>query len=93
MTLTDVEKRRIRKGLMSRLTSGGELLMSSQSSRSQAMNKEDVTERFLTLIEKLSKPQKRRIKTKPTKAAKERRLKEKKVRSERKKGRGKPGDE
>jgi len=56
-------------------------------------NKEEVTERFLELIEKLRKPPKKRHKTKPSKASIERRLKAKKVRGERKRGRSRPGEE
>lgn len=87
------EKALLWKRLRSKLTVEGDLLMSSQSGRSQLRNKEDVIERFLSLIEKLSKPPKKRVKTKPSKASVERRLKAKKARGERKKKRGKPGDE
>ena len=86
--LTEEQKVRLRLGLKSRLSSDGELLLSSQVSRSQSANKEDVTERFLDLIEKLSRPHKKRISTKPSRASKERRIKEKKQKAEKKKRRG-----
>jgi ribosome-associated protein len=70
--------------LKSKLTKDGELILSSQKSRSQNMNKEDVVERFILMIERFSKPSKRRIKTKPTRAAKEKRIKAKKELSEKK---------
>ena len=91
--LTDEEKILVGRRLKSRLTDEGELILSSQKSRSQAMNKVDVTERFIDLIVKLSKPPKKRVRTKPSRASIERRLKEKKVRGERKKGRGRPPEE
>lgn len=91
--LTDEQKTLVRSRLRSKLTTEGELLMSCQSNRSQIRNKEEVTERFLELIEKLSKPPKKRKKTKPSRASIERRLKRKKVRGERKQSRGKPGED
>jgi len=83
----------VRRGLKTRLTAEGDLKLSCQSYRSQNRNKEEVTERFLALIEKLARPPKKRKKTKPTKASIERRLKEKKVRSAKKSNRGKPKDD
>lgn len=91
--LTEEEKVHVARGLKSRLSETGELILSSQKSRSQLKNKEDVTERFLALIIKLSKPRKQRIRTKPSKASIERRLKEKKAQGEKKRSRGKPGQE
>ncbi len=88
--LSDAQKALVRSNLKSRLTTEGELLMSCQSNRSQARNKEEVTERFLELIEKLSKAPKKRKKTKPSRASIERRLKQKKVRGDRKQSRDKP---
>ena len=88
--LTEEEKTLVGRRLKSRLTEEGELMLSSQKSRSQAMNKEDVTERFFDLITKLAIPPKKRVRTKPSRGSIERRLKEKKVQGERKKGRGKP---
>ena len=91
--LLEEEKILVGRRLESRLTEDGELILSSQKSRSQTMNKEDVKERFLDLIEKLSKAPKKRVRTKPTKGSNERRLKEKKVRGDRKRGRGKPDED
>jgi len=79
----------IRK-LGSKLTNKGELIMSSQRYRSQVRNKEDVTERFLNFIERISRPPTKRVRTKPSGASRERRLKEKKERSESKQRRANP---
>lgn len=90
IVFTEDQKELLHLRLRSRLTGEGDLLMSSESSRSQAANKEDVTERFLSLIEASLRPVKKRIKTKPSSAAVEKRLKEKKARGERKRSRGRP---
>ena len=71
--------------LHSRLTSKGELIMSSQSERSQAQNKELVLVRLNHLVNDAIIPPKIRFKTKPTKSSKERRLESKKHVSEKKK--------
>lgn len=71
--------------LHSRLTVKGELIMSSQSERSQAQNKELVIRRFHNLVNQALKPIKKRIKTKPTRSSKERRLESKKRESQKKK--------
>ena len=88
--LSEEERALVGRRLSSRLTDEGELLLSSQKSRSQAMNKEEVTIRFLVLIEKASKPQKRRVRTQPSRNSVERRLKRKKIRGEKKRTRGRP---
>jgi ribosome-associated protein len=68
-----------------RVTSEGVLVIEAQSFRTQEQNREDAIRRFVELVRKaLIKPKTRR-KTKPTQAAKEERLKEKKRRGEIKK--------
>ena len=71
--------------LHSRLTARGELILSSQSERSQAQNKELVIARLNHLVNDALIPIKARIKTKPTRSSKERRLESKKHISEKKK--------
>ena len=76
--LTDQEKLWASKNLASRLTKDDFLIMSCDESRSQHKNKEIVTQRFLTLMEKaLAKPRKR-IPTKVSKSVKLKRLSSKK---------------
>lgn len=72
----------------SRMTSGGELVVTARKFRTQDANREDARARVLELIEKAHERQARRIKTKPGKAAKARRVDEKKGRSAIKAGRG-----
>jgi len=91
--ISEDQRKLLRERLKKRMNTEGEFQLSSQGSRSQQVNKEEVTERFLALIERLSRPPKRRIATKPSRASKERRLKQKKGRSEIKRSRQRPSDE
>ena len=61
------------------------LIISSDSERTQLRNKKKAIEIFFDLLEKALRKPKKRIKTKPTKASKEKRLKEKKIQSDKKK--------
>lgn len=72
-----------------KLTSGGELVITARKFRTQEANRADARERVIELIEKAHERDARRIKTKPSKAAKARRVDEKKGRSQVKAGRGK----
>ncbi|QDX24749.1 aminoacyl-tRNA hydrolase [Sphingomonas suaedae] len=72
----------------SRMTSGGELVVTARRFRTQEANRQDARERVSELIEQAQERQARRIKTKPGKAAKARRVDAKKGRSVIKAGRG-----
>ncbi len=76
------EKSRIMKKLSSRINKEGVLKMSSEESRSQHSNREIVTQNFLEEIKEALKKPKPRKKTKPTRASKIKRLKEKRKKSE-----------
>ena len=82
--LTVEQKRIVLKKLKSRINNDGVLRLSGQEDRSQLRNKEKVIERFYILINKALKPHKKRVKTKPSKASVEKRLKSKKEVSEKK---------
>jgi ribosome-associated protein len=71
-----------------RLTADGVLIIEAHRFRTQEANREDAIEKFYELIKKASEKPKPRHKTKPTKASKEERLKEKKKRSSIKQMRG-----
>lgn len=86
-SLTDEEKNNLREKIGRRLTEEGVLILVSQNSRSQLQNRDDVKERFLELIRNGIVAPKKRVKTKPSKGAVERRLKAKKAHSEKKKRR------
>ena len=88
--LSEDEKALLTGKLQSRLTRNNELILQSDESRSQHKNKELVTLRFLEIIKQgLVKP-KIRKKSKPSKASKLKRLREKKILSEKKNNRKNP---
>lgn len=87
---SEEEKNRILKKLKPRLTNNDELILQSDESRSQHKNKALVTQRFLDLVTKAAAKPKYRKKTKPPKAAKLKRLREKKKLSEKKSNRRDP---
>lgn len=89
---SDVEKFRIGKKLGSHYHDGI-IRVSSETSRSQFQNKKIATERFFEILEKALFVQKKRIPTKISKGKKEKRLQSKKISSEKKKFRRKPGFE
>lgn len=68
-----------------RMTSDGILLIEAKRFRTQEQNREDAIYRFVELVRKALVKPKSRKKTKPTKASKEVRLKEKKRKGEIKK--------
>ena len=82
--LTDEEKEIIISKLATRINNDGELVIVSQSERSQLGNKEKAIEKFYNLVGKALRPVKKRKPTKPSKASQEKRLDKKKVNSERK---------
>ncbi len=81
--------------LASRLTTAGEILIKASSFRTQERNKQDAIERLSVMIERAAVPPKKRKKTKPTYASKQRRLESKKKRGHTKamRGKGRGSDE
>jgi ribosome-associated protein len=74
-----------------RLTAEGVLVIQANRFRDQVRNREDARERLGALIEAAMTAPKRRIATRPTRAAKERRIESKKNRSTIKRTRGTRG--
>jgi ribosome-associated protein len=70
-----------------RLTEDGDFLITSQRFRDQPRNREDCLERLADLLREASTPPKRRRRTKPTRGSRERRLSDKRQRSDRKRQR------
>ena len=70
-----------------RVTKEGVLLMEARRFRTQERNRMDLLRRLAELLERAAHRPEPRRKTKPKKGAKERRLKQKHVRSETKRGR------
>lgn len=88
--LTQSQKDQLKEKLQSRLTKNNELILYSDSSRSQHKNKELVIDRFFSIIEEGLKRRPVRKRTKIPKSAKLKRLKEKKIQSEKKANRQNP---
>jgi ribosome-associated protein len=88
--LSEGQRELIRRKLSNRLTSEGTLLLSAQDQRSQLKNKEEVLGKLEEILEKAFAIQKKRRPTKPGKAARLRRIKEKKIKSEKKQWRQRP---
>jgi len=76
---SEAEKAILHQKLASRITSEGEMIVTSQIHRSQLMNKEEAINRLCQLIAMALTPVKPRKATRPTKASVERRLKSKLV--------------
>ena len=73
----------------SRMTESGEIVITARSYRTQEGNREDARKRLAELIEKAHIRQAKRIKTRPSRAAKAKRVDTKKARGSVKEGRGK----
>jgi ribosome-associated protein len=84
-SLTADVKARLIKLAGRRMTDAGVLIIEAGRFRTQEKNREDAIKRLNELVRKASEKPKPRHKTKPTKASKEERLKEKKKRGEIKK--------
>ena len=89
-SLTEEERNKILEKLASKVSSNGELVLTSQESRSQLDNKKNVLEKLEKLISQAFYNKKKRVVTKRTKAANQKRLKSKKEHSEKKKWRQGP---
>ena len=84
---------RLRQMAGKRLTAAGEIHIVSETERSQEGNRSAVLDRFRALLAAAAHEPKRRRKTKPSRAAKQRRLESKKRKSQVKSGRRSgPGD-
>lgn len=85
--LLDEEEKAVLQQKLS-LTNEGDLLISSQESRSQIKNKEDCKQKFYDILKNAFKKKKVRKVTRPTKASQRKRLDSKKKHGEKKKMRG-----
>jgi ribosome-associated protein len=86
-SLNEAQRQRVLRRLRSRIDKEGVLHLVSQETRSQLRNREEVVERFQALMREALRVPKRRLPTRPTRAARERRLEEKRRRSETKRDR------
>ncbi|MGC9343858.1 MAG: alternative ribosome rescue aminoacyl-tRNA hydrolase ArfB, partial [Bacteroidales bacterium] len=64
--LNENQKKKIASKLSNRINTNGELVLTSDETRSQLKNKEIVTAKFYELLEEALKKKKKRIPTKPS---------------------------
>lgn len=82
LLINDDEKQLLQEKLENKINADGFLLVKSQTERTQLANKQQVIKKMSLLVTKsLIKPKKRKA-TKPSKAAKEKRLEGKKITAE-----------
>ena len=86
---TDVQKQLLLEKLSNRINKEGMLLVKSQVHRTQQSNKEEVIRKINELIATALTPKKARIASKPSKAAKEKRIESKKKQGDQKQNRRK----
>jgi ribosome-associated protein len=87
--LPEAVKKRLAIIAGSRLTREGVLILRSEGSRSQLLNRQEVRERLIEMLREATVVVKKRCPTKPSKAAKARRVESKIRRASVKAGRGK----
>ncbi len=87
--LSEEQKNLVQQKLLNRINAEGELVVKSQTHRTQLANKEEAIKKVNELVAAALKKKKMRIATKPSKASKERRIASKKRISETKQGRQK----
>ena len=90
-SVPDAVKDRFRERFPSRLTTEGEVVLSSELTRDQGRNREDCLAKLADLLRSVARPPKVRRPTRPTKGSQRRRVEAKKRQSVRKAGRRSPG--
>lgn len=88
-SLPDMYKERLLALRDHRITQSGKIIIKCQETRSQLTNRELALEQFVALVRSVGATRKKRIPTKPSKAAKQRRVDSKKKRASIKAMRGK----
>ncbi len=91
--LPDEVKARLRSLGGSRVTEDDVLIIDSRENRTQGQNREAARARLVAIVRAASRRPRRRVATKPSAGARERRLEVKKRRGQLKAGRGRPGDD
>ncbi|CAB5111970.1 Peptidyl-tRNA hydrolase ArfB (EC [Olavius algarvensis associated proteobacterium Delta 3] len=79
-SLPEPVRRRLMRLAGKRVTSEGVLVIRASRFRSQVQNRRDATERLLELVRSAAKPPRHRIRTRPSRAARQRRLDAKRYR-------------
>lgn len=89
-SLADDVRSRTLKLAGQRATKDGVIVIRAERFRTQERNRADARDRLARLIARAATPPKKRLKTRPTRASKERRLETKARRSSTKRNRGRP---
>lgn len=90
-TLTTEIKNRLKTIAGRRINRDGVLIITARRHRSQAQNRQDALDRLRSLLERATRQRAKRVPTKPSRAAKQRRLEAKNRRGRLKNARKKPG--
>lgn len=90
--LSDEVRARLRALAGTRMTDDGILVIDARRFRTQSQNRDDARARLAALLRRALVTPRRRRKTRPTKASRERRIESKKRRSETKRARGRIAD-
>jgi ribosome-associated protein len=91
VALSDAERRRVMRKLANRITNDGILIVRASDHRSQHRNREEARTRLRKLVAGALQRRKERRATKPSRAAKRRRVEDKRRRGEVKRLRQPPG--
>ena len=86
------QKQRLMAAHPSHVSLDGDFILTADRFRSQPMNQRDAEERLATMLLAIRTPPRRRVPTRPSRAAKARRVADKRARSEAKTRRRRPDD-
>ena len=89
-SLSEPVKRRLRRLAGRRMTEAGVLILDARQHRTQQQNRDDAIQRLVALIREAAVPPKRRVRTRPTVASRQRHRVAKEKRSQVKRIRGTP---
>lgn len=86
------QKQRLMAAYPSHVSGEGDFILTSDRFRSQPRNQRDVEERLAAMLLTIRTPPRRRVATRPSRAAKARRLSDKRARAESKERRRRPSE-
>jgi ribosome-associated protein len=89
--LTELQRQRVLAALVSRLTTGGDLILACDTHRSQRRNRDEVGARLAALLRAALVPPRPRRPTRPTASSRQKRLDQKKRHGAVKRTRGRTG--
>lgn len=90
-TLDEAIRQRLLSQFRHRITADGDLLLSSERFRDAGRNVADCLEKLRAILREAARPPRKRKKTRPTRASRQRRVTAKRLRSQTKQARRSPG--